>query len=363
MIFSPRFFFGRIMAIKRLTHMCFKCTILTMDAPETLQQAIAMLSDPEAAFQAAVEFRWPGGNVTCPRCGGSKHSFVKTRRLWFCYDCKKQFTVKVGTIMEDSPIGLDKWMVAIWMLANCKNGISSYELAKALGVRQNSAWFMLHRIREAMKSDPSIKFGGPEGGIVEMDETFVGGKVKNMHKGKRPKGPGVTGKPVSSTAKTIVVGMLERPGKIRAQVVRERTAAVLHDLANRHLAPGTRLVTDEWGAYKGTDFAHEVINHADAYVRGQVHTNGIENFWSLLKRSLNGTYVSVEPFHLHQYIDEQAFRYNNRATKDNKLTDTDRFTLAMSQVGGKRLTYAELTGKDSNEPHHPEAGTGQEEPF
>jgi transposase-like protein len=147
-----------------------------MDVPTTLQQAIVKFSDPEKAFEAAKEFRWPGGNVTCPRCGQAKHSFIKTRRLWFCYVCKKQFTVKVGTVMEDSPLGLDKWMTALWMLANCKNGISSYELAKALGIRQNSAWFMLHRIREAMKDDPSFKFGGEDGGPVESDETFVGPK-------------------------------------------------------------------------------------------------------------------------------------------------------------------------------------------
>ena len=120
-----------------------------MERLKTLQGAIAYFSDPQRAFDAAVQFRWPGGDVTCPRCGQAKHSFIKTRRIWFCYVCQKQFTVKVGTIMEDSPLGLDKWMTALWMLANCKNGISSYELGKALGVRQNSAWFMLHRIREA----------------------------------------------------------------------------------------------------------------------------------------------------------------------------------------------------------------------
>jgi transposase-like protein len=333
-----------------------------METPETLQKAIAYFSDPENAFQAAVEFRWPGGNVTCPRCGGAKNSFIKTRRIWFCYDCKKQFTVKVGTVMEDSPISLDKWMTAIWMLANCKNGISSYELAKVLGVRQNSAWFMLHRIREAMRGNPDFKLGG-EGGPVEMDETFIGGKVKNMHKNKRPKGTGHSGKPVAGAAKTIVVGMLERNGRVRTEVVLKRTHAVLNALAKKHLEPNATLVTDEWGGYKGTDFVHEIVNHAESYVRGQIHTNGIENFWSLLKRSLNGTYVSVEPFHLHQYLDEQAFRYNNRATKDNKLNDADRFALVMSQVAGKRLTYAELTGKGTDSVCHPEAGTGQEEPF
>ena len=319
-----------------------------METPETLQKAIACFSDPQKAFEAAVELRWPGGNVTCPRCEQTRHSFIKTRRLWFCYVCQKQFTVKVGTVMEDSPIGLDKWMVAIWMLANCKNGISSYELAKTLGVRQNTAWFMLHRIREAMKTDSRFKLGGNDGGVVEMDETFVGGKVKNMHRNKRPKGPGVSGRPVAGTAKTIVVGMLERNGRVRAEVVQERTHAVLHSLASKNIAPDTTLMTDEWGGYKGANFQHEVINHADSYVRGLVHTNGIENFWSLLKRSLHGTYISVEPFHLDRYIDEQAFRFNNRSTKDNPLNDADRFAGVMMQVKGKRLTYAQLTGKGTD---------------
>jgi hypothetical protein len=178
-----------------------------------------------------------------------------------------------------------------------------------------------------------------------MDETYIGGKVKNMHKNKKPKGPGISGRPVSSTAKTIVVGMLERKGRVRAEVVFERTMPALHAVVNKHIHPSATLITDEWGGYKGTDLVHEIINHAEQYVRGQVHTNGIENFWALLKRGLNGTYISVEPFHLDRYVDEQAFRYNNRATKDNPLSDQDRFTLAVSQISGKRLTYAELTGK------------------
>jgi transposase-like protein len=316
-----------------------------MKKPVTLQEAIAYFADADRAFQYAVELRWPDGKVICPRCGCDQHSFLSTRKIWFCKGCKRQFTVKVRTIFEDSPLGMDKWMAAFWMITNCKNGVSSYEIHRALGITQKTAWFMLHRIREALKSDRTIQFGAPEGGVVEMDETYVGGKVKNMHKNKRPKGPGVTGKPVSTTAKTIVVGMLERPGRVRAQVVFERTAEVLHGIANKNLAPGTMLVTDEWSGYKGTDFAHEIINHADEYVRGHIHINGMENFWSLLKRALHGTYISVEPFHLHKYIDEQAFRYNNRATKTNPLNDLDRFTLAMSQSDGKRLTYAALTGK------------------
>ena len=257
-------------------------------------------------------------------------------------DCHKQFSVKTGSVFEDSPIPLDKWLTAVWLVVNCKNGVSSYEIMRDLKVTQKSAWFMLHRIRLALREGNFEKIGGTEGGPVEMDETFIGGKVKNMHKRKKPvkasKGRGIAGK-------AIVVGMLERKGRVCAEVVMDRTQAILHAVAQKHLADGTTLITDEWGGYEGIDFEHEIINHADTYVRDLVHTNGIENFWSLLKRGLNGTYISVEPFHLFRYIDEQAFRYNNRATKDNPLNDADRFVLAVSQIAGKRLTYAELTGK------------------
>ncbi len=334
-----------------------------MEAPETLQKAIATFSDPQKAFEAAVEFRWPGGKVTCPRCGQAKHSFIKTRRLWFCYVCKKQFTVKVGTVMEDSPIGLDKWMVAMWMLANCKNGVSSYELAKTLGVRQNSAWFMLHRIREAMKGNPNFKFGGDEGGPVEVDETFIGGKPKNMHMRKRIRAQQFG----QHTDKPVVFGMLERNTRqVRAKVIPNVRRDVLQAEILNHITPKSAVFTDAWKGYAGLaekDFVHATVSHINEYVRGQVHTQAIENFWSLLKRTLNGTYVAVEPFHLERYADEQAFRFNNRATKDNRLTDADRFALVMSQVAGKRLTYAELTGKDIDSVCHEEAETGQEEPF
>jgi len=319
-----------------------------MKEPKTLQQAIEHFADPERAFIYAVNWRWPDGVITCPRCGHDKHSFIKTRLLWFCKGCKKQFTVKVGTIFEDSPIPLDKWMTAMWMVVNCKNGVSSHELHRSLGVTQKSAWFMLHRIRLAMQDETTGKLGG--NGPVEMDETFVGGKVKNMHKARKPKPIATrTARLSGSIGKTIVVGMLERKGRVKAQVVLDRTQAVLHGLIHKHVATGTTLMTDEHGGYKGTDYEHEIINHANEYVNGLIHTNGIENFWSLLKRGLNGTYVSVEPFHLFRYIDEQAFRFNNRATKDNKLTDSDRFTLALSQVAGKRLTYQELTGKTGSQ--------------
>jgi transposase-like protein len=335
-----------------------------MDAPKTLQQAIALFSDPQRAFDAAVEFRWPGSNVTCPRCNGAKHSFIKTRRIWFCYDCKKQFTVKVGTIMEDSPIGLDKWMIAIWMLANCKNGISSYELGKVLGIRQNSAWFMLHRIRTAMSDEQNYKFGGEDGGPVESDETFIGPNPRRMHATRKSKEK--FGQGGHQIKKTAVFGVLDREMRqVRAKVVPNVKRETLQNEILNSVHPGSKVYTDAAVGYDHLrkEFVHEVVNHAHEYVNGQIHTQGMDNFWSLLKRTLRGTYIAVEPFHLDSYLSEQVFRYNNRATKDNKLTDADRFAVAMSQVHGKRLTYAELTGKDADSLHQPEAGTGQTEPF
>jgi transposase-like protein len=335
-----------------------------MDAPETLQAAIAYFSDPQRAFDAAVEFRWPDGKVLCPRCGQAKHSFVKTRRLWFCYVCKKQFTVKVGTIMEDSPMGLDKWMAAIWMLANCKNGISSYELAKNLGIRQNSAWFMLHRIREAMRDDRTHKFGF--GGPVESDETFIGPNPQKMHNDRKRKLQTWNDSKGGYVSKTAVHGVLDRYYRqVRAKSIPNVKRETLQKAILDNVTPFAKVYTDEFSSYVGLDkkFVHKVVDHSREYVRGQVHTQGIENFWSLLKRTLRGTYVAVEPFHLDSYLDEQVFRYNNRATKDNKITDSDRFALAMLQVAGRRLTYAQLTGKDTDSVSHPEAGTGQEEPF
>jgi transposase-like protein len=305
--------------------------------PKTLQAAIVYFSDPVNCREYLVARRWPKG-VTCPRCASNNVLFLEKYNRWHCREKHQspQFTLKTGTVMEDSPIGLDKWLMALWMVVNCKNGVSSYEIAKATGVTQKTAWFLDHRIRLMLEDEYRDKLSG----TVEMDETFVGGKVGNMHKSKKPRGTGHSGRAVGAMAKTIVVGMLERNGRVRAGVVQDRTREVLHSLAAEHIAEGSTLVTDEWAPYRGTEFQHEVINHAVEYVNGLVHTQGIENFWSLLKRGLHGTYVSVEPFHLFRYIEEQAFRYNNR-----KLTDSQRFDIATKGMVGKRLTLAELTGK------------------
>ncbi len=339
-----------------------------MKEPKTLLEAVAQFADKDRAFEYGKQLRWPGGEVTCPRCGKAKHSFIKTRKLWFCYVCKKQFTLKVGTIFEDSALGLDKWLPAIWMVCNCKNGISSWELHRALGVTQKTAWFMLHRIREAMRENSIMKLGGT-GGPVEADEAFIGPNPQKMHKDRRRKLEAIRGEKRRGdirTGKTAVMGMLDRDTRtVRCKVIPSVRREVLQREILNHITPGTRLYTDEWAGYQGVekDFVHEVVQHTKEYVRGQVHTQGIENFWSLLKRTLKGTYVAVEPFHLDRYVDEQAFRFNNRATKDNPLNDSDRFTFLMSQVAGKRLTYAQLTGKEVDALHHPSAATGTEEPF
>lgn len=276
-----------------------------MKEPQTLQEAIVYFSDPERAFVYAVNMRWPDGCITCPRCGNDKHSFIKTRLLWFCKGCKKQFTVKIGTIWEDSAIPIDKWLCAMWMLANCRNGISSYEIHRALGVTQKTAWFMLHRLRLAMQ-DKSIKKIGGEGSTIEADETFVGGRFKNMHASKRAR----SGRHGGTMEKTPVMGMFDRDQrKVRAMVVPNVRRETLQAKILEHIARSSAVFTDQANAYTGfpEGYIHDVVNHLNTYVKGQVHTNCLENFWSLLKRSLSGSYVAVEPFHLFRYVDEQVF--------------------------------------------------------
>jgi transposase-like protein len=260
-------------------------------------------------------------------------------------DCHKQFSVKTFSVFEDSPIPLDKWLIAVWLVVNCKNGISSYEIMRDLKVTQKSAWFMLHRIRLALRDGNWGKLGGTEGGPVEVDETYIAPDTRKMHNSRRRKRQTTD----YWKRKPIVMGMVDREmRKVRAKVIPNVKRETLQAAILNGVEAGSTVYTDDFVGYdqlllKG--YLHQVINHTKEYVRGQVHTQGIDNFWSLLKRGLTGTYIAVEPFHLDRYVDEQAFRYNNRATKDNPLTDADRFALAVSQIAGKRLTYAELTGK------------------
>lgn len=310
--------------------------------PTTLQEAIIYFSDLDIAIDFVRDIRWPNG-VECPTCGSKEVSYLSTRRVWKCKNNhpKRQFTVKVGTIFEDSPLGLDKWLPAVWLVTNCKNGISSYELASSLGVTQKSAWFMLHRVRLAMKAQTFEKLSGE----VEADETFVGGKLKNMHKGSRRK---IQSKDGNNWGKSVVLGLLQRDGEVRAAVAPSRRRPHLEPHLASNLERSVKLYTDEHPAYKWTSeslgLAHEIVNHLESYVNGRVHTNGLENFWSLLKRTLKGTYVSVDPAHLFRYLDEQCFRFNRR-----RFTDAERFALVIGQVIGRRLTYADLTGKSEME--------------
>lgn len=318
-----------------------------MKAPRTLQQAIIYFSDADNCLKYMVDSRWPDG-VSCPTCGRKDVTFLKNQKKWQCKSVhpKRQFTAKVGTIFEDSPLGLEKWLPAVWLITNAKNGISSYELARALEVTQKTAWFMLHRIREAMKMDTSHKFGF--GGPVESDETYIGPNPVKMHKDRKARMQAKSNGKSGYVGKTAVHGMLDRElRQVRAKVMPNVRRDSLQDAILANVTPFARVYTDEFSAYDGLEkqFIHKVVNHSQEYVRGNVHTQGIENFWSLLKRGLKGTYVAVEPYHLDRYVSEQVFRFNNRATKDNPLTDADRFALAMMQVVGRRLTYAEVTGK------------------
>ncbi len=306
--------------------------------PETLIEAIRYFSDLDVCTEFVAALRWPDGPV-CPRCEGTEHSYLTTRRLWKCKACKKQFSVKVGTIFEDSPLGLDKWLAAIWLIANSKNGISSHELGRSIGVTQKSAWFLLHRIRLAMQTGSFEKIDG----IAEVDETFIGGKARNMHKDKRAEK--ITG--TGGKDKAIVLGVLERGGQVRGAVVADRTRATLDGYVRENIKVGSTVYTDALQSYSalGNAFDHDTIDHAESYVEGQVHTNGIENFWSLLKRGLNGTYISVEPYHLFRYLDERMYAFNNR-----EASDLGRFAGVLSAVSGRRLTWLEVTGKLYDEP-------------
>jgi transposase-like protein len=307
----------------------------TEHLPTNLLEAIRYFSDPDVATEFVAKLRWPNGPV-CPECGGVEYSYLATRRIWKCKEkgCHRQYSVKVGTIFEDSPLGLDKWLPAVWLIANSKNGISSHELGRALGVTQKSSWFMLHRVRLAMQTGSFNKLDGE----IEVDESFIGGKARNMH-------PGVRARKITGTGysdKSIVFGVRQRDGEIRAKVMPNTKRHTLQAEVRKNVEPGAAVYTDTHLSYKGLsrDFSHETVDHAEQYVDGKVHTNGLENFWSLLKRGLHGTYISVEPFHLFRYIDERVFAYNLRG-----LDDFSRFAKVLQAAAGRRLTYAELTGR------------------
>lgn len=303
--------------------------------PQTLLEAVRYFSKPSHCNDFMREIKWPGGKITCPKCGNESCKELPTRPGTIKCNrssCQKQFSFKVGTIFEDSPLGLDKWFVAVWSIANCKNGISSHELGRAIGVTQRTAWFMLHRIRKAMESDTFQKLGGE----VESDETYVGGKAKNMHSKKRA--ATILGR--GAVNKTPVQLIVQRKGQARTFVVRQTDAETLRGNILRNVERGTPLYTDESTSYTGLQAAyqHSVVNHSGGeFVREAAHTNTAENFFSLLKRAIKGTYVAVAPWHLFRYCEEQGFRFNGR-----QLNDARRFLLLLRGVVGKRLTYRQL---------------------
>jgi len=307
----------------------------TNDTPKTLLEAVKFFSDFEHCRKFMVEARWPDGLARCPTCNSDHVTYLANARVWKCYGKheRPKFSLKVGTIFEDSAIPLEKWLPTVWLLANCKNGISSYEVARALGVTQKTAWFMLHRIRKAMQSETFTKLDGE----VEVDETFIGGKARNMHKSKREEKISGTG----GKDKTAVMGFLERGGEVQTTVVADRRKRTLQGLVKSHVRVGAAIYTDALASYDGLDgkFFHQVVDHAVEYARGRVHTNGLETFWSLLKRGIKGTYVSVQPYHLFRYLDEQAFRYNER-----KFDDLARFVAVLAHIIHRRLTYKQLIG-------------------
>jgi transposase-like protein len=324
--------------------------------PKTLTEAIRHYSDVQTCIDAVAAMRWTGGKPVCPKCGviegERKHYWLATQKRWKCYSCRKQFSVKVGTPFEDSPLSLDVWLTSLWMLCNCRNGVSSYEIGRATGIAQKSAWFVLSRLRLILKVADMPMLGGKDG-AVEVDESFVGGDPKNWHLSRREKNrKTVRPERVQEyqnrfTHKTAVIGMLDRESRqIRAKVVPNVKRETLQKEIIGTIEFGSKVFTDQAVAYTSLKdrYIHETVNHAVQYVNGQVHTNSLENFWSLMKRNLKGTYVAVEPFHLDRYLDEQMFRFNNRIGHD----DGTRFQKALSQVGGKRLTWTELTGKEGN---------------
>ena len=308
----------------------------------TLRDAIVHFSTFANCKDFMVMLRWPNGKVNCPTCGAEKVTWLEKRHMWKCYAGHKSpnFSLKTGTIFEESPIALEKWLPAVWMLLNCKNGISSWELHRAIGVTQKTAWFMLHRIRVAMEDKTFNKLQGE----IEADETFIGGKVRNMHpdRKRRSQMSGQKGD------KTIVMGIMERGGTVRTKVLANRKRHAVEGQLRENVELGSELYTDALQSYAfiNSEFQHQVIDHAISYAKGKVHTNSMENFWSCLKRTLGGTYISVEPYHLKSYLDEQAFRFNNR-----NMNDLQKFVYGMRKCVGKRLTYAELTGKTLVDQH------------
>ena len=302
--------------------------------PKTLQEAIKYFSNKQVCHDFIVSIRWKS-SVTCPHCSSKEVGFVKTRFIYNCKKCRKQFSVRTGTVLQDSLLGLDKWIIGIWLVANCKNGISSCELARSIGITQKSAWFLLHRIRQIMATGNLEKLSGE----VEADETYIGGKEANKHSSKKIReGRGAVGK-------VIVSGLLERNSKgskIIAKTIPDIKTETIQNQVRNNVRPGSNLYTDALRSYNGLSdtYIHEIVDHTKEYVRGRISTNGLENFWCLLKRTIKGTYVAIDVPHLDRYLNEQTFRFNER-----KLNDGERLAVVLGQVAGNKLSYSKLIQK------------------
>jgi transposase-like protein len=295
---------------------------------DTLFQLMAALPNEQAAIDHFTAIRWKNG-AYCPECGSTRIYHFSDQRTHKCGDCRKRFSIKVGTIFEDSKIELRKWLMAVWLITSHKKGVASTTLARDIGVTQKTAWFMLHRLRHAARTQ---SFNKPLDGEVEIDETYVGGKAANRHKGDPKNGPGTSGK-------VAVIGALERGGKVVATVVESTGTATLDGFAHAVVAPGAQVSTDEHAGYRhlGRTFDHGVVRHsAGEYVRDAHHTNGIEGYWSLLKRQIVGIHHFVSPKHLNRYVSESAWRFNLRDCGEG-----DRVNALLSDAGG-RLRYKEL---------------------